>query len=133
MRRSSRVAALVLTGLLSVLLTACDWIYPRVDINGAVGLTVDTEGRPIAVVELCHGKVTEVSIAGPNRGEQQNVVYAELTTDPQTESFTLDVASPPSAWAGTALALPITDVNGHQNLPAGGHENCPLVATSSAW
>ena len=90
---------------------ACVPIYngPRPDVNGIVGVTVDTHGDPVLVAELCHGDVTNVEVYGPNRGDRPNRIYAELTARPQTSSFTLNLITPSSGWIGKPLTKPFTD------------------------
>jgi hypothetical protein len=81
----------------------------RPDINGKTGITVDAHGRLIIVAEICHGTVRHVGIYGPNRNASPNRVDAELSTTPQSRSFTLDPATPDSKWTGQPLRPPLTD------------------------
>ena len=80
------------------------------DINGRTGITVDAQGHPIVVAEICHGTVKRVRIYGPNPGAgKHDPVDADLSTAPQKTSFTLDPSSPGSAWDGQPLNLPVAD------------------------
>ena len=101
----SLLGALLVVAVLAFALTNH---YP--DINGVTGITVDAQGRPIAVAELCRGSVNEMDLAGPlpqNGG--RNPIYADLKTSPRDYSFTLDPAAPGSDWTGQQLSLPMTD------------------------
>ena len=81
-----------------------------VDVNGQVGITVTEDGSPVAVVEVCHGSVTTLGVAGPNRGQQPNEVHAELTADqPLPASTTVVLAEPGPGWQGTPLLPPLDD------------------------
>jgi hypothetical protein len=81
-----------------------------VDINGQVGITVTEDGRPVAVVEICHGSVVTLSVAGPNRGQQPNEVHAELIADQRVQtSTTVELAEPGAGWQGTPLLPPLDD------------------------
>ena len=80
------------------------------DINGQVGITVTEDGSPVAVVEVCHGSVATLSVAGPNRGERPNEVHADLTADQQVRaSTTVVLARPGAGWQGTPLLPPLDD------------------------
>jgi hypothetical protein len=93
--------------LVTTALTACGG---DVDINGAVGITVTDDGSPVAVVEICHGSVATLSVAGPNRGKQPNEVHAELTADQRVRaSTTVVLADPGAGWQGTPLLAPLDD------------------------
>ena len=99
---------LLLAAVLAVLATAgCGG---SVDVNGQVGITVTEDGRPVAVLEICHGSVATLSVAGPNQGQQPNEVHAELTADQPVEaSTTVVLAEPGAGWQGTPLLPPLDD------------------------
>ena len=79
-----------------------------VDTNGRVGVTVDAAGRVVVLAEVCDGSVTQVLVAGPDRGSQRNEVKADLQpVEPVRASFAVDPARPGPAWSGAALALPL--------------------------
>ena len=81
-----------------------------VDVNGQVGITVTEDGSPVAVVEICHGSVATLSVAGPNRGQQPNEVHADLTADQRVRtSTTVVLAAPGAGWQGTPLLPPLDD------------------------
>jgi hypothetical protein len=107
-RRRRRRRRLLLAAVLPVLAAAgCGG---SVDVNGQVGITVTEDGTPVAVVEICHGSVVTLSVAGPNRGQQPNEVHAELTADqPLQASTTVVLAEPGAGWQGTALLPPLDD------------------------
>ena len=80
------------------------------DINGRVGITVTEDGTPVAVVEVCHGSVRGLTVAGPNRNAQPNELHAELTAvRPVRESTTVVLAAPGDGWQGTPLLPPLDE------------------------
>ena len=81
-----------------------------VDVNGQVGITVTEDGSPVAVVEVCHGSVVTLRVAGPNRGQQPNEVHADLTADqPVLAPTTVTLAEPGPGWQGAPLLPPLDD------------------------
>ena len=102
------MSRLILAAVLPVLALAGCAGTP--DVNGAVGITVTADGSPVAVVEICRGSVRELSVAGPNRGEQPNEVHADLTAGaPVRASTTVVLAAPGEDWQGTPLLPPRDD------------------------
>lgn len=76
--------------------------------NGQVGVSVDADGALVAVLEVCAGSVDTVTVVGPNRGEEPNEVFAELTAPaPLTAPEQVSLLAPPSGWTGAPTSLPV--------------------------
>lgn len=101
MRRSATGAA-VAAVLAASGLTGC--IAPDVEIQGAVGLTVDEEGRPVLLVEPCGSAAVQVSLAGTREGldaaETNRQEGTWTATSPSTELTELTLHRPAPTWQG---------------------------------
>jgi hypothetical protein len=93
------------TSLCLVLLPGC---AGTPDINGAIGITVAADGTPVAVVEVCHGSVDRITVAGPSRGTEPNEIRAEITSrDDVAAPMQVGLVAPGEQWRGTPLTVPL--------------------------
>lgn len=98
--RTWAVATLItvlLAGYLGVVI-----VQPRDEeagIVGRTGVTVDAQGEPIAVLMVCRGVVDQLTVHGPNRGDQPNEQLAAYrSTQPLSGYHELDLLDPGPNW-----------------------------------
>lgn len=92
-------------------------------VDGQVGVTVDTSGAPVLLLEVCTGAVDTVSVVGPNRGDRPNEVFAVLHAPGRVDAPTqVALLAPPPGWTGAPASLPlgtqellIASAEGHQS------------------
>lgn len=106
----------VFDAALVLILTVASFVLPDdtgtdgrlAGINGQVGVSVDDDGALVAVLEVCEGSVDTVTVVGPNRGEEPNEVFAELTAPvPLTAPEQVSLLAPSSGWTGAPTSLPV--------------------------
>lgn len=76
------------------------------EIIGTTGVTVDQQGDPLVLVQVCRDDVDVVEVVGGRGGlepDEPNPTIGRWTTaTPQDGSFTLDLAAPAPGWSGPA-------------------------------
>lgn len=104
MRRTAKPA--VPTAILVLGLTGC--IAPDVHHQGAVGLTVDDQHRPVLLVEPCGASLVRVTLAGTREGldpaETNRSEGGWTATNPPTELTELVMHRPAPTWQGPVFA-----------------------------
>lgn len=107
MSRSARGVALG-TGVLAVVLSGC--IAPDVEVRGALGVTVDGEGRPVLVVEACDGAATVVTLSFDREGLTADEVNEDIArwtaAEPVPGTSALAIHAPADPWQGEGVELP---------------------------
>lgn len=105
---SRRGWAVVGTGFLAAALAGC--IAPDVEVSGALGVTVDDEGRPVLVVEACDSAAVRVSLSYDREGltaDEVNEDIAQWTAaEPVGGTSELALHAPTAPWLGEAVELP---------------------------
>lgn len=96
------------TGILAAALSGC--IAPDVDVRGALGVTVDTAGRPVLVVEACDGAATVITLSFDREGltaDEFNEDIARWTAaEPASGTSELVLHAPAAPWIGDRVELP---------------------------
>jgi hypothetical protein len=97
-------AALTVAGL-----SAC--IAPDVEVIGALGVTVDEDGRAVLVVEACDGAATGVDMFFDREGLADDEVNEDIAswapTAPVRGTSRLVLHAPAEPWQGEAVELPL--------------------------
>lgn len=100
-----RAVSISLAAVLVAGLTGC--IAPDVEVEGATGLTVDDEHRPVLLVEPCGTAAVRVTLSGTREGLDPSETNREdavwTATRPPTELSELALHQPGPAWQGPAF------------------------------
>lgn len=100
MRRTVTPAALAVA--LALGLTGC--IAPDIVVQGAVGLTVDEQHRPVLLVEPCGASVVRLTLAGTREGlepsETNRSEGSWTATNPPSELTEMVMHRPTLTWQG---------------------------------
>lgn len=98
-----RLIALPTVLLASAALTACGNTADA-DILGRAGITVDSSGKPVAVVHVCHGQVDTIELLGDRKGladDAPNPVIGSWRADSgATGTIELGLTGPNDGWSG---------------------------------
>lgn len=107
--RRRLVAPLVVNAVLAVALIVVKSVLPgdvgyngwQAGIVGDTGVTVNEAGQPVLVLAVCVESVDHITVVGPNRGDEPNEVFLELSSDEPVTGLTLvDLAAPGPRWGG---------------------------------
>lgn len=96
------------TATVAVSLSAC--IAPDIDVIGALGVTVDEQGRPILVVEPCDGAAVLITLSFNREGladdEENDDIGSWTAAEPVVGKSELVLNAPSPPWQGVAVDLP---------------------------
>ena len=108
MKRADWVRVAASTATVAVCLSAC--IAPDVDVIGALGVTVDDQGRPVLVVEPCEGAAILVTLSFNREGlsddEENETLGSWTAAEPTAEMSELVLSVPSAPWHGVGVDLP---------------------------
>lgn len=115
-----------------LLLTGCGNLITT-DVIGATGITVDDQGNPVALIEVCTGTIDHLDVAGTREGladDEPNPSFGEwAAADPQQGPIEVNLITGTPGWTGPKLVLE----SGHGYIVEGNSSTADVVASQTVF
>lgn len=100
---------LVAPAMCGMLLAGCGNAVTT-DVNGATGVTVDDQGKPVVLVMVCHSTIDQIEISADREGlketEENKILGTWTTSKAKKGLISLDLSAPGEEWKTESSFVP---------------------------